>query len=72
MLVLLIILTSFFSLFEELEQFLHGFFDECLSNVSIFDLRIGMSFNGLSDGFDTLYAFDTDIREILLVQLEQI
>ena len=72
MLVVLISLASFFPLFEELEQFLHGFFDERLSDIGIFDLRIRMPLDGFSDRFDTLNALNTNIREILLVQLQQV
>ncbi len=70
MLVVLISLASFFSLLEELEKFLHGFFDECLSDISIFDLSTGVSLNGLSDRFDTLHALNANIWEIFLIQLE--
>ena len=43
-----------------------------MGDVSIFDLRCCMSFDGIPDCLHTLLALDADVREVLLTQLEHV
>ena len=43
-----------------------------MGNVSVFDLRHSVRSNCISDALDTLLAFDANVGEILLIQLQHV